>query len=86
MKYTVSSFFVRTGSTKNVIGLSSPDPSTPDLDAYNNKLAEVCNALDAQGYDPAFIVPLNIGGATNDKKGVWSITRGAAVVGRLRNS
>lgn len=83
-KFTVSSFFVGTGTKKGFLGLNSPEPGAPNLEEFNAKLAEQCNALDASGYDPVMILPLNIGTPAGNSQ-IWSITRGAAIVGRKRD-
>lgn len=86
MKYIVNSFYVKTGIKKGVFGLASPAPFAPDLEAMNNELAKVCNDMDAAGYDPVHVIPLQIGtdGGSGKNTG-WAITRGATVVGRRRD-
>ncbi|EIH6034293.1 hypothetical protein BL632_005192, partial [Escherichia coli] len=66
--------------------------NVPDLDDYAAKLAESYNKLDSAGYDVINIVPINIGSSDQcfqDNKNYvgdvgYSITRGAVVVGKLR--
>lgn len=84
MKYIVNSFYVKTGTKKGVFGLNSPAPFAPDLEALNSELSKVCNEMDAAGYDPVHFIPLQIGSGSSANE-PWSVTRGAAVVGRRRD-
>ncbi|EGL9403696.1 H-NS histone family protein [Salmonella enterica] len=86
------------GRKPKALGLGDPKivkdyvNNVPDLDDYAAKLAESYNKLDSAGYDVINIVPINIGSSDQcfqDNKNYvgdvgYSITRGAVVVGKLR--
>lgn len=86
MKYQTLSFYVPCGTGRNMLGISTADASSPDLDKFNEQMNNCCEKLDAAGYDIAHVVPLQIGTSGRDGKINWSITRGAAVIGRQRGS
>lgn len=85
-KYHTISFWVGPGEGRNFIGVKVTDPCAPNLEDLSAQLTQAFEKLDANGYDPIQVVPLQIGGpATADKKHFVAVTRGAAVVGRRRD-
>ncbi|MCP4492578.1 MAG: hypothetical protein GY820_35520 [Gammaproteobacteria bacterium] len=68
--------------------------SQVDLEEYAIALATAYNDLEDDGYDPVSVVPLNMGGVEfiKNEKGHnvgevgYSVTCGAVVVGKLRDS
>ena len=82
---------------KSVVTVITQIPQTGDYDHYCERLEDIYNKFDSEGYDVVNILPLDLGSSEpnhailNDSgkktylgETSYSVTRGAVVIGKLR--